>query len=172
MAALSVKHKQEILKKFADNVTRLSKINIGASRNVNGKRRVIDNTGKLRASLSYLLDVSPNSFSLAFLMEEYGEWVDKGRKPGKGAPPEVIQKWVRQKPIRPRDKNGSYKKATDANLNSLAYLINRKIKEKGIEPTNFFTDPFESEYKKLPNNLIDAFALDLEDFINFTTNGN
>ena len=170
--ALSVEFKEQALKNFADNVVRLSKINLGASRNVGGKRRVTDNTGKLRSSLSYIMDVTPNSFSLAFLMEEYGQWVDQGRKPGKGAPPEVIRQWVREKPIRPRDKNGGFKKITDASVNSLAYLINRKIKREGIKPTNFFSEPFEAQFDKLPQELIEAFALDVEDFLKFTTDGN
>ena len=170
--AVSVENKEQVLKNFADNVVRLSKINLGASRNVKGKRRITDNSGKLRSSLSYLMDVTPNAFSLAFLMEEYGEYVDKGRKPGKGAPPEVIQRWVREKPIRPRNKNGGFKKVTDASVNSLAYLINRKIKREGIEPTNFFSEPFEAQFNKLPDDLIEAFALDIEDFLKFTTSGN
>lgn len=171
MAALSVENKKIALKNFADNVTRLVRINVGSTRVVNGKRRKIDTTGKLRSSISYTLDVTPNSFTMAFLMEEYGKYVDEGRKPGKGAPPEVIERWVKQKPIRPR-LDGSFVKVTDARVKSLAYLINRKIKEEGIEPTRFFTEPFEKEFKKLPQDLVEAFALDIEDFLRFTTDGN
>lgn len=171
MAALSVKNREEILKRFADNVTRLSRINVGSTRVINGKRRKIDNSGRLRSSLSYILDVSPNSFSLAFLMEEYGKWVDEGRKPGKGIPPQKIEQWVKQKPIRPR-LDGQFVKVTDAKVKSLAFLINRKIKEEGIEPTRFFTEPFEKEFKSFGDDFIESFALDVEEFLKFTTNGN
>lgn len=105
-------------------------------------------------------------------MEEYGQWVDQGRKPGKGAPPEVIRQWVREKPIRPRNKNGGFKKVTDASVNSLAYLINRKIKREGIKPTHFFSEPFDKAFQELPDDLIEAFALDIEDFLKFATDGN
>lgn len=46
--------------------------------------------------------------------------LEDGRKPGKFAPPEVILRWVEQKPI-----------TSDISKKSLAFLINRKLKEKG-----------------------------------------
>lgn len=46
--------------------------------------------------------------------------LEDGRKPGKFAPPEVIEKWIDDKPI-----------AADLSKKSLAYLINRSLKEKG-----------------------------------------
>ena len=39
--------------------------------------KFIDN-GNLYKSLGYTLNVSPNSFSMGFLMEEYGVFQDKG----------------------------------------------------------------------------------------------
>lgn len=166
---------ENALRKFAQDVVRKSRINLGARRtytDTDGKRKtkIIDNTGTLRKSLAYEMNVSPNSFSLAFLMEEYGEWVDLGRKKGKGVPPEALRKWVRQKPIRPRDKDGKFIAATKSNVNSLAYLINRKIKNFGIRETRFFSEPFEEEFDKLPDELIEAYALEVERFLNFTAN--
>lgn len=160
---------ESVLKKFGDFVVKRSKINIGQSRMVNGKRRRIDNTGKLRESIAYALGVSPNSFSMEFIMEDYGEWVDQGRKKGKGAPPEEIKKWIKTKPIKPRDETGRFVQATESRINSLAFLINRKIKEKGIEPTYFFTKPFDQAFKELPEDLLEAYQLDMESFLRFTT---
>lgn len=39
-----------------------------------------NNTKKLYDSLRYDVKVMENSMSFDFFMEEYGEWVDKGRK--------------------------------------------------------------------------------------------
>lgn len=50
----------------------------------------------------------------------YIQVLEDGRKPGKFAPPEVIEKWVESKPIR-----------SDISTKSLAFLINRSIAEKG-----------------------------------------
>ena len=162
-----------VLQAFVDDVVRLAKIEIGAKRKArrsNGKiyYKRIDNTGKLRRSLRSDVSASANSFSASILMEEYGEWVDKGRKKGKGAPVNAIRKWIKQKPLRIRDAQGQFVKATESKINSLAYLINRKIKRKGIEATNFLTDPFERKFKNLPQEIIEAYGLDVEDFLRFT----
>lgn len=46
--------------------------------------------------------------------------LEDGRKPGKFAPPQVIEKWINDKPL-----------GTDIPRKSLAFLINRKLKEEG-----------------------------------------
>jgi hypothetical protein len=43
-----------------------------------------------------------------------------------------------------------------------------KIKNKGIEPSNFYSRPFNLGFAKLPNELVDAYGLDVEDFLEFT----
>ena len=43
-------------------------------------------TGNLYQSLAYEITAGPNSLDFDFLMAEYGEWVDKGRKAGKMPP--------------------------------------------------------------------------------------
>ena len=90
---------QAALDTFGSNVVRLAQIALGARRKgqryqkVDGKwkkgklfNKVIDNSGTLRKSLEYNVKVSKNSFSFDISMEDYGEWVDKGRKKGKGVP--------------------------------------------------------------------------------------
>ena len=47
--------------------------------------------------------------------------LEDGRKPGTFAPPEVIEKWIDDKPV----------PLGDMSKRSLAYLINRSLKEKG-----------------------------------------
>ena len=158
---------EQILKEFGENVTRNAKQNLGASY----KGRRIDNSGALRKSLDYNVKVSKtgNSFEFDIEMLEYGEWVDKGRLPGKGIPPKALLKWIRTKPIRLRDsKTGSFVKSSESKLKSLAFLINRKIKEHGIAATNFISEPFDKYFKTLPDDIIEAFGLDVEDMIEFS----
>jgi len=160
---------EQILDNFGERVTRLAKINIGRTVTINGKRRKIDNTGKLRESIGYETEVNPNSFALSIEMEEYGVNVDRGRKPGKGIPVDVLKEWIRQKPIRLRDlKTGEFKPKTKSSEDQLSFLINRKIREKGIEATNFMTEPFEAEFKKLPDEVVEAYGLDVEELLNQT----
>ena len=53
--------------------------------------------------------------------------------------------------------------------NSLTFLIARSIYMKGLEPTYFFTDAFETAYKKLPSEFIQKYELDIDNFLKFTT---
>lgn len=162
---------KQVLDDFGKRVSKLAKINVGAYRTVNGKRRRIDNSGDLRKSINYNTTVSKSgkSFEFNIVMEDYGENVDQGRKPGKGIPPTELYKWIKSKPIRLRDlETNSFVKTTESGIRSLAYLINRKIKEKGIAATNFLSDPFNEEFKELPDDVIDAFGLDVEQFLEFS----
>lgn len=54
--------------------------------------------------------------------------LEDGRKPGKFAPPEVIREWLDDKPVAYTG-NSDFGKALSKD--SLAYLINRKMKEEG-----------------------------------------
>ena len=161
------------LEAFGANVIRLAQINLGSkqkARRSNGKifYKRINNSGTLSRSLDYESNATDKSFSFAILMEDYGEWVDKGRKKGKGVPPNDLLRWVKSKPIRPRTEGGSFQKVTESRQRSISYLINRKIKERGIEPTNFLTEPFNLKFKDLPQEIVEAYALDVEDFLEFT----
>lgn len=151
---------QKELDNFGKRVVKLAKINVGARRN--GK--VIDSSGTLRQSLDYNLEVfKTGNFYFSIEMEDYGVNVDKGRKPGSMPPTSPILQWIKRKPVRLRDlKTGSFIKQTESKLKGLAFVIARKIKEKGIKETLFLTAPFEQEFKKLSDDLLDAFALDID----------
>lgn len=96
-------------------------------------------------------------------MEDYGDFVDEGRKPGKGVPVEGLRKWVKQKGLVLQNSNGDSLKMTDSRINSLAYVINRKIKREGIKPTNFLTAPLDELITIFSNDVADAYGDDLID---------
>lgn len=140
---------------------------------------------KLYNSIDAESKVSANSFELDFLMESYGQFQDKGVKGKKsalkapnspfkfgtgtgkkGGLTQGIDKWVRKRGFQFRDK----KTGKFLSYQSTAFLITRSIYNKGIKPTMFFTKPFEKGFYRLDNKLIDAFGLDVEDFLNFTLN--
>ena len=157
---------EQILNDFGKEVTQDAKINIRFKKLANKGRNKIKDTDTLAKSINYQVKVHPNSFSFFIEMEEYGEWVDKGRKPGKAPPPDAIRSWIKSKPIRLRDlETGQFLKTTKSRIDSLAFLIGRKIKEKGIAATNFLSEPFEKAFKDLPDELIEAFGLDIEAFL-------
>ena len=132
---------------------------------------------KLAKSLDSDVKVSKNSFQLAFLMEDYGVFQDKGvrgksssaKAPNspfkfgsgtgkKGGLSEGINKWVKRKRFQFRDK----KSGRFLSYDSTAFLISRSIYQKGIAPSLFFTKPFEKAFKGLNKDLVEAYKLDVE----------
>jgi hypothetical protein len=119
----------------------------------------------------------PNSILLEFEMEEYGMYQDKGVSgtekkyntpfsyKSKMPPIKPLADWAKSRNIRLRDSEGKFKKG---NYNTIGYLIARSIYRKGIKPSLFFTKPFEQAFKKLPDELVEKFGLDVEDFLAFT----
>jgi len=119
----------------------------------------------------------PNSILVEFEMEDYGIYQDKGVSgtekkyntpfsyTTKMPPIKPLAQWAKNRNIRLRDKEGKFKKG---NYNTIGYLIARSIYKKGIKPTLFFTKPFEQAFKKLPDELIEKFGLDVEYFLAYT----
>ncbi len=143
-----------------------------------------NNTSSLYKSLDYDLNVSKNSFSFSFLAEDYLTFVDKGVKgfsssakaPNspykfgsgtgkKGGLSKGINDWVRQKRIQFKSKKGKF-----LSYDSTAFIIRRSVWHTGLKTTNVFTRPFELAFKRLPDDLVDAYALEIEDLLKFTTN--
>jgi hypothetical protein len=174
---LDSKNTNKYLNEFAKYVIQQSRSNLTKG----GK----NNQKKLYNSLDKEIEVGANSFRLAFLMEDYAEFVDKGvqgktsstKAPNspfrfgsgtgkKGGLTQGIDKWVQQKRIQFRNKETgkflSYK--------STSYLITRSIYNKGIKPSLFFTKPFEKAFGRLPDELVEAYGLDVEQFLQYTIN--
>ena len=128
-------------------------------------------------SLSFDLQTGANSFSLTFSMEDYGKFIDKGvsgkekkyntpfRYKNKKPPTKPFEKWARTRGIKGRDK----KTGRFITRKSLAFAIREHVYKKGIRPTLFFTKSFEQQFNNLPEEIVKAYALDVDDFLNFTT---
>jgi hypothetical protein len=130
---------------------------------------------RLYNSLDSDLKGSANSFQLDFMMADYGEFQDKGVSgikkkydtpysyKSKMPPPSKLDKWIVRRGLAPRDKNGKL-----MNRKSLQFVVARSIYRKGFKPSLFFTKPFENEYKKLSKDLIEAYGLDMSEFLQYT----
>ena len=138
-----------------------------------------NSTGALHKGLKGDLTVfKTGNFALEFDLGKYGEFQDKGVSgkkkkydtpfsyKSKMPPSKVFQQWVKNKGIKGRDKKGRF-----ITTKSLTFLIARGIFNNGIKPSLFFTKPFENEYKKLSNDLVEAFGLDIDEFLKYTVNG-
>ena len=161
---------QDLLNDFRSNVIREAKKNLSSQ----------NTSGKLSRSLDSVVKESKNSIQISFEMEDYGFFQDrgvKGVKSGKSLdgykytnkmpPPKAFDKWNVKKGIAPRDKKGKFIKRK-----SLNFLIARSVFEKGIKPTLFFTKPFEKFYKRLPDELVEKYGLDMEELFTQITEEN
>ena len=172
--SVDFKQTQEALNKFAKYVIQQARTNLSKQ-----KKNV---SSDLYGSLGYDLNVSPNSFGLEFYMLPYGEFIDKGVHGKKSSyiearnspyaytnkkpPIEPLMEWAKKKSIRLRDEKGKYKKG---NYRTIGFILQKSIYEKGIKPSLFFTKPFEKAFDNLPQELVDRFALDIDNLLEFTT---
>jgi hypothetical protein len=161
---------KDSLNKFAKYVVQQSRSNL-----TKGKKNI---SKSLYNSIDYDLTVSPNSFSLSFIMDEYGMYQDKGvsgtekkyntpfKYTNKMPPIKPLADWAKFKNIRLRDAKGKFAKG---NYKTIGFLISRSIYRKGIKPSLFFTKPFERSFKNLPEEVVKAFALEIENLLDFST---
>ena len=161
---------QDLLNDFRSNVIREAKKNLSSQ----------NTSGRLSKSLKSYVKESKNSIQISFEMVDYGFFQDrgvKGVKSGKSLdgykytnkmpPPKAFDKWNVKKGIAPRDKKGKFIKRK-----SLNFLIARSVFEKGIKPTLFFTKPLEKFYKRLPDELVEKYGLDMEKLFTQITDEN
>ena len=137
-------------------------------------RKLGKDGGKLYDSIQARVKANPNSFEMEFSMEEYGIYQDKGvsgtekkyntqyKYTTKAPPPKAFDKWIVRKGLSPR-KNGKFQ-----TRKGLQFALSRYIFKKGIKPSLFFTKPFEKAYKKLPQDLVEAFGVDAIKLFNNT----
>lgn len=86
-------------------------------------------------------------------MEDYADFVDQGRAPGKFPPPPAIREWIETKGLELNDSNASLETQRD----QLTYLIGRKIAREGIPPTNFITDPNVTDFENRAQQRIETY---------------
>lgn len=164
---LNIEQTKKILDRFRLHVVKEAK------KNLTNKQK---NASKgLYNSIAGNVKAMPNSISIEFVMQQYGAFQDQGVSgtqkkydtpfsyKSKMPPSQPFEKWAKQKGIKPRGKDGRF-----ISYKSLGFLISRSIFRKGIKPSLFFTKPFEAAFNNLPEDTIQAFALDVEELMSKT----
>ena len=142
---------------------------------------------KLYESIDYNLKVSKNSFELSFEMEDYGKFIDKGvhgvggtkadgskwkkkkvvgskfKYKSKRPPTKAFNGWVIRKGIAPRSNTGQF-----TSRKGLLFAIAESVYRTGLETTNFFTRPFEVAFKQLPDDIVEAYGLEVDELLKLT----
>lgn len=168
------------------------KLDSGAKSNL---RKEGKGGGSLESSIKSEAEKFPNSFSFSFEMEDYGEFVDAGvmgiggsrkkpnakgelayklkkvtnkkfsyRTPSKtnsnGRFKQSLGGWSIRKGIAPRSSGGQFTKRK-----GLIFALRKSIMHTGIETTNFYTKPFNKLFKALPEDIIEAYGLEVDAFL-------
>ncbi len=95
-------------------------------------------TGNLIQSVKANVVIDNWNYIGELSLADYWKYVEHGRKAGKFPPTAAILKWIKDKPVIPREVNG----ITPTN-EQLAFLIGRKIAEDGIEAGNQLANTIE-----------------------------
>ena len=175
---MELKNTIQAMQKLGNNVVREGKAILKKE-----KKTTKQNT--LYRDFDYTVRGQKESVSLIFdfgRASDYWDFVDEGvkgsggfkgsgRMRGQGSPVRfrkkniargVIAKWIQNKPIKLRGKDGKFMEKTKANIKSAAFLIGRAIAQRGLQRTQFFTRPFTKELNNQTDDIVKAFGDDLD----------
>lgn len=109
-------------------------------------------TGDLFNSVKYIINIDDNSIEVSISLLDYWKYIEHGRRSGTWPPIKKIEDWIIVKKINPYPYKGKI-----PTIKQLAYLISRKIYERGIEPNPLF--------KKTTDNMVELFKDELENAV-------
>lgn len=87
----------------------------------------INASGNLSNNIKSIVEFNDTRLIISLELEDYWKFVEYGRGPGKMPPIDVIEQWIKIKPVIPEPINGRV-----PDTRQLAFLIARKIGRDGI----------------------------------------
>jgi len=120
------------------------------------KRDGFKASGSLEKSISYKVKGNIVTIEANRYIEALSGGIQKKKFPNV----DRIKEWAKDKGLQPRDKKGRFLSRTDANMNKLAFVIGRSIRDKGISKRfGYQGSGFLEEIKKdVVNNVTDIIA--------------
>ena len=168
---------EQILKDFAEDVNNAAKRTLG-SRKIGKNRSYGVASRSLQKSLTYTIRDGKVSFGSPLPYAAFIHWGVNGTNKNRNAPfsyrqkqppTDAIRKWMKVKPIRVRDKDGRFVKATESRLQSAAFLIARSIKRNGIHGLRYYEVALETVVPQYNKKLGEALAQEFVKDMKFTT---
>ena len=120
-------------------------------------------TGELISSIRPMTpELADGTFECSLSLAPHWKYVENGRRPGKFPPVDNILEWVKVKPqlVRP---NGLDRK--EITPKQLAFLVARKIANKGIQPGNQLEEAMDIVYARWKDRIDAAITADLESIL-------
>lgn len=148
---LKLKRTYAVLEQYAEAWKKAYKAELIA----NGKRA----TGDLIKTIKAKVVVKGEAISAVLSVQDYYKYVENGRRKGAKQPPiDAILKWIKDKPVVPRE-NDAGRVPTQKQL---AFMIARSIAENGIPATHAMRDANEVTFAAFEPRLRTALEDDLE----------
>lgn len=158
---------EALLNEYAATVVERAQSNLRIKRRVRGKvvNRVA--SGTLLNSLTYKLRIRYNKPTIDFTVKgdagRYADVIEYGRKPGAKMPPvSAIEKWIKIKPLKLRNRQGEFIKSTESAIKSAAFAIAKSIGENGIVGINYYQDAINDTWEDYSEQLLTAYAKGVE----------
>jgi hypothetical protein len=161
---------EDMLNQYAATVIERAQSNLRIKRRVRGK--IVNRVGSNRPdnllnSLNYKLRIQYGKPTIDFTVKgqagQYADVIEFGRKPNSKMPPvSAIEKWIRMKPLKLRNKQGEFIKSTESAIKSAAYNIARSIGKKGIEGINYYAEAIDDTWDEYKDKLMDAYIKSIE----------
>ena len=149
------------------------------------KQKKATKSNALFKGFDYLVTTSKDNIQLEFVFgnaDDYWQFVDQGvrgsggfkgsgKMRGQGSPfsfkkqnikKGVIKKWIANKPLKLRGADGKFMEKTESNINSVAYLIQRAIYQRGLTRTMFFSKPYEDILDRNWDKVLQAYSEDVD----------
>ena len=120
-------------------------------------------TGELISSIKPMTPELVNgTFECSLSLAPHWKYVENGRRPGKFPPIDNILDWVKAKPQLARPNRLDRKEITPKQL---AFLVARKIANKGIQPGNQLEEAIDIVYARWKDRIDAAITADIETVI-------
>jgi len=114
-----------------------------------------NNTGSLSDSITAEIQNVDGEDMGVIVMNDYYYYVDRGRKPGKFPPVNVVNQWV-------EDRIGTFPGLT---FETTSFLVGRSIAKKGISGINFINNAIDNVIDDMIERGEDDYAERFEEFI-------
>lgn len=147
---LTLPHLQKVLQDYADEVQRLYKENLVKSDRLASE--------ELYNSVETEVLIEGRVYRVTLTLADYWKYVEDDTRPH-WPPKEALIKWITVKPVIPRPDSRGRLPSTS----SLAYLIGRKIAEKGTTGSHDLRDTLAEVNARYEHLITEALALDIED---------
>jgi hypothetical protein len=167
----------KVLLAFSDDILKSAKRHLGGRRIGRNKSYGVS-SGQLKRSLSYTIrvrgkDIQQVTFGARGKADEYAAFIHfgvNGTQKNQKAPfsyrfenpsrkhRAALKKWIKQKGIKARDEKGRFKKMS---ADSLAFVLGRAVKRKGIVGLRFYTKAYTAVSKRYKGEFTEALSKDI-----------